>query len=292
MTTLLEPQALAKLSNLRLNVRQVVEGLLTGLHSSPFKGQSLEFAQHREYSFGDELRHIDWKVFARSDRFFIKQYQDETNLRAYIMLDASGSMGYASKGQPPKLSYAAHLAAALSYLLLRQEDAVSAGAFDTELRFFLPPNHQQSHLSLIFKKLEELKAGGDTGIDSALSGLGRHIKKRGLIILISDLLSEPEETLKMLRYYRLRHHEIMVLQVLDPEEINFGFAGENKFVQLEGRSEVSADADSVRDEYRKLFKEMMEGYKLGFRHSKIDYHLFTTDTPLESALGTFLASRE
>lgn len=292
MSKLLEPQALAKLSNLRLNVRQVVEGLLAGLHSSPHKGQSQEFAQHREYSPGDELRRIDWKVFARSDRFFVKQYQDETNLRAYILLDTSGSMAFSSKGRPSKLAYAAHLAAALAYLLLRQEDAVSVAAYDDSLRFYLPPNHQLSQLSLIFSKLEGLEAGGDTGTGAALGEIGRHLKKRGLIILISDLLSDPEETLKMLRYYRLRHHEVMALQVLDPEELDFGFTGENRFVQLEGKAEVSADADEVRDEYRKLLNAMIEEYKLGFRRSKIDYRLFTTDKPLESALGAFLAARE
>lgn len=279
---------LSKLSNLRFNVRHVVEGLLTGLHSSPYKGQSLEFAQHREYSQGDELRHIDWKVFARSDKFFIKQFQDETNLRAYILLDSSGSMKYRSGKHPTKLNYAAHVAAALSYLLLKQEDAVSLSAFDTSLRFYLPPNHQITQLQNVMNKLETLEPGGETAIDDVLKGFGRHLRRRGLIILISDLLTDPQNLMKMLRYFRARHHEIMVLQVLDPQEMDFSFAGENTFVQLEGNSEISADSDSVRNEYRKLIRKFLEEYKQGFKRSKIEYSLITTDTPLEKALASAL----
>lgn len=275
---------LSKLSGLRLNVRQVVEGMLAGLHTSPFKGQSLEFAQHREYSPGDETRYIDWKVFARSDRFFIKQYQDETNLRAYILLDASGSMQFSHGNRPSKLNYAAHIAAALSYLMLRQEDAVSLGAFDSRPRFFLPPNHQLSHLTSIFDKLEGLEAGGDTAIDAVLKDFGRHMRKRGLIILISDLLSDPEKVIKMLKYFRHRHHEIIVVQVLDPEESAFGFSGENTFVQLEGGAEISADSDSVRDEYRKLFAGMENAYRQGFKRARIEFTAASTADTLEETL--------
>ncbi|MFH1368795.1 MAG: DUF58 domain-containing protein [Elusimicrobiota bacterium] len=281
---ILDSLDLNKLSKLRLNVRHVVEGLLSGLHSSPYKGQSLEFAQHREYSPGDEIRHVDWKVFGRSDRFFIKQYQDETNLRAYILLDSSGSMKYSSKGQPSKLNYAAHIAGAIAYLLLKQEDAVSLGAFDDSLRFYLPPNHQTSHLQEIFRKLEGVEAGGETGIGKVLKGFGRHIRRRGLIILVSDLLAEPRKVIETLKYFRCRHHEILVIQVLDPEEVKFRFSGENTFVQLEGNAEISADSDTVRDEYRQLMKNFIDEYKHSFRRSRIEYAMATTDMPLEKTI--------
>ncbi len=291
---LLHPVTLAKLSNLRLRVQRVVEGVLSGLHSSPYKGHSLEFSQHREYAYGDELRHIDWKVYGRSDRFFIKQFQDETNLRAYLLLDASGSMGYRSQGSPgglSKLDYASQLSAALAYLLLRQEDAVSLGVFDTSLRFFLPPRHQLSHFSLLCDKLETLAPGGETGIETVLKGFGRFMKRRGLVIVVSDLLADPAEVLKTLKFFRFRHHEVMVFHVLDPEEIGFHFSGEALFRHAENKEELFADADAIGEAYRGVFAKFLEEYKTGFRSAGIDYHLVTTDTPLETALARCMRGR-
>ena len=287
----LDSLTLAKLSSLKIRVRHVVEGLLSGLHSSPYKGHSLEFAQHREYSSGDELRHIDWKVFGRSDRFFVKQFQDETNLRAYIILDASGSMGFKSANNPSKLEYASSLCAALSYLLLNQEDAVSLGVFDAALRSFIPAHHQLSHLSLLLEKLEKLSPGGKTDIPGVLKGFGRFMKKRGLLIFVSDLLSDVEGVSNALKYFRYRHHEVMVLQVLDPEEINFGYSGENVFTHMEDGSSVFADAGEMGDEYRRLFSGFLSGYKTAFRQAGIDYNLVTTDMPVEKALERCLAKR-
>ncbi len=287
----LDSLTLAKLSKLKIHVRHVVEGLLSGLHSSPYKGHSLEFSQHREYSFGDELRHIDWKVFGRSDKFFVKQFQDETNLRAYIILDASGSMGFSSGSNPSKLEYSAKLCAALSYLLLNQEDAVSLGVFDSALRFFIPPHHQLSHLSLLTDKLENIKPGGETDIPAVLRGFGRFIKKRGLVIFVSDLLSDQENILKALKYYRFRHHEVIVLHVLDPREIDLGYTGENIFTHMEGNSSIFADNDEIAAEYRKLFGGFLSGYQSAFRQAGIDYNLITTDLPIETALERCLAKR-
>jgi len=280
----LDPLTLAKLSTLKIHVRQVVEGLLSGLHTSPYKGHSLEFAQHREYSFGDELRHIDWKVFGRSDKFFVKQFQDETNLRAYVILDASGSMGFSSGKNAPKLEYASRLCAALSYLLLNQEDAVSLSAFDTSMKFFIPPHHQLSHLTLLLDKLETLTPGGETDISGVLGDFGRFIRKRGLMIFVSDLLSDQEKVLSALKYFRYRHNEVIAIQVLDPQEISFGYSGENTFLNLEGGNSIFADTDSMGDEYRKLFGSFLAGYKLAFRRAGIQYNLVTTDMQLETAL--------
>ncbi|MCB4792416.1 MAG: DUF58 domain-containing protein [Elusimicrobia bacterium] len=286
-----DPVSLAKLANMHIRAKSVVEGLLSGLHNSPYKGHSLEFSQHREYSYGDELRHIDWKVFGRSDKFFIKQFQDETNLRGYILLDASGSMNFASSGHITKLDYAKFLAASLAYLFLHQEDSASLSAFDSGLRFYLPPRHQLSHLSVIFDKLEELSSGGETEIENVLKLFGQYLKKRGLIIFISDLLADPQNVLKALKYLRFRHHEIIVLQVLDPSEVKFPFLGDNLFIHLENEKEIFADADTLRAEYIKLFKQFLDEYKTGFRKADIDYYLITTDTPVEIALGQCLSNR-
>jgi uncharacterized protein (DUF58 family) len=287
----LDPVAVSKLASLQLRARCVVEGLLTGLHDSPYRGHSLEFSQHREYSAGDELRHIDWKVYGRSDRFFVKQFQDETNLRAYLLLDASGSMEYGAGGRLTKLQYASHLAAALSYLFLRQEDAVALGIFDRELRAFVPPQNRLSHLSLIFEKLERTVPGGETGISAVLKDFGRFLKKRGLVIILSDLLDEPDEVLRVIRYFRYRHHEVIVLQVLDPDERQFPFSGEQVFAHCEKNEELSFDADDLGAAYRELFGSFLEEYKGGFRRAGIDYHTVMTDMPFEQALGRIVNLR-
>jgi len=280
----LDTVTISKIANLRLRVKSVVEGSLAGLHSSSLKGHSLEFAQHREYSPGDELRRIDWKVFGRSDRFFIKQYQDETNLRAHIVLDASGSMRFAAEGRETKLSYAATLAASLSYLLLRQGDAVGLSVFDETFRFHVPPSHQLSHLSTLIGKLENTSAGGDTDIVAVLRDMGQHIRRRSLVIVISDLLGDDAGVIKALKYFRFRHHEVIVLQVLDPHEIRFPYDGEHAFVHLERKEQVFADGEAVAREYRRIFGRFLAGYKSGFRQAGIDYRMVTTDMPFESAL--------
>ncbi|MBN1622575.1 MAG: DUF58 domain-containing protein [Endomicrobiales bacterium] len=287
----IDPVVLAKLANIRLKAKYVVEGMLSGLHSSPYRGHSLEFAQHREYSYGDELRHIDWKVFGRSDKFFVKQFQDETNLRANVLLDASGSMNFASRGNITKLEYATYLSAAISYLLLRQEDAVALGVFDSELRFYIPPRNQLSHLSLLFDKLDSLVSGGETKIGDVLKNFSQHLKRRGLIIFISDLMSEPGEVLRALKYLRFRHHEIIVFQILDPQEVRFDYIGESNFIHLENKEELFVDSDTIRSEYKRLFNQFIDEYKIGFNKVGIDYNMITTNTPLELALGRCLTHR-
>jgi uncharacterized protein (DUF58 family) len=281
----LDPELLAKISSLKLRAHSVVEGLLSGLHSSPFKGHSLEFAQHRQYSFGDELRHIDWKVFGRSDRFFVKQFQDETNLRAYILVDASKSMCYKNHSDISKFEYAGRLASALSYLLLRQEDAVSLAAFDEELRFFIPPRNTLSHLALLTQKLESMECSGKTDIGEVLKKFGAQLKKRGLVIVISDLLSGEQGVLNALRSIKFRHHEVIAVQILDRSEIEFDFYGETKFVNMENEKNVRADAEAVKNEYRRLVKKFLDEYEMGFRQSGIRYHLITTDIPMEMSIA-------
>jgi uncharacterized protein (DUF58 family) len=281
----------AALSRFRLHVRQVVEGVLAGLHTSTFRGQSLEFSQHREYAFGDELRHIDWKVYGRSDRFVVKQYQDETNVRAHVLVDASGSMQYTSGNHLNKLEYAACLAGAVTCLLLRQEDAAGLGIFDEKLRSWLPPSHRTAHLSLVLGQLEAMKAGGDTDIEGVVKSFGRYIKKRGLVILISDLMSNPDGVISALKYFRHHRHEVIVLHVLDPQELSFTMQGDHCLVHLETKEELSVDCEALRNEYRTIMRDVIETYKRGFRNAGIEYRLMTTDIPLETALARFLRER-
>lgn len=283
------PSDLAQLPHLEVRVRQVVEGMLAGLHASPHRGHSLEFAQHRSYTAGDELRHIDWKVFGRSDRFFVKQYQDETNLRATLLVDASGSMAYASAGNPSKGDYAAFLAAAIACTLLHQEDAVGCAVFGDALRSHLPPNHQLAHLSRICDQLRNSPPSGETAIPSLLAAFGSMLKKRGLVILISDLFDDPAALIAALRHFRARRHGVMVIQVLDPEELRLGFSGERLFTHPEGSERIAADADEIRAVYRGLMEDFTAAYRTGFRQAGIDYHLVTTDTPPEKALVACLA---
>lgn len=287
----IDPAELQRLHGLQIRVKYVVEGALAGLHSSALKGHSLEFAQHREYAPGDEIRHIDWKVAGRSDKFFIKQFQDETNLRAYLVLDASGSMSFAASGRETKLHYGIRLAASLAYLLLHQGDAVGLAVFDDRLRSYLPPSHQQSHLATIFNRLENTAAGGETGIEGVLKDFGQQVKRRSLIILVSDLLGDQAGILRALKYFRYRHHEVMVLQVLDPDETGFPYRGENTFVHLENSGSLYADCDEVAPLYREIAGKFIAAYRSGFRQSGIDYHRVMTDVPLDAALTRCLAKQ-
>jgi uncharacterized protein (DUF58 family) len=285
----LDQNDINRIAHLQVRVRYVVEGALAGLHASSQKGHSLEFAQHREYAPGDELRRIDWKVFGRADRFFVKQYQDETNLRAYIALDASGSMGFAAGGRMTKLAYGTTLAAALAYLLLRQGDAAGLGVFDESFRFSVPAAHQLAHLERLFGKLEDLAAGGETDLAAVLADLGRHIRRRSLVVVISDLMGDAAGVARALRYIRSRHHEVIVLQVLDPDEIRFPYEGERSFVHLENGERVPADAGAIAREYRRAFDRFLAGYTSAFRQAGIAYHRVTTEVPLDAALGRCLA---
>jgi uncharacterized protein (DUF58 family) len=288
----IDPSVIARLPALQLRARQVVEGLHAGLHSAPYHGHSQEFSQHREYTAGDPLRSIDWKVYGRTDRFYVKQYQDETNLRAYLLLDSSHSMEYAHQGRPPKLSFAVNLAAAFAYLLMKQQDAVALGVFDTTLRTWLPPQHHAAHLAVFFDALEQVVAGGETAIPAMLTAFGSRLKKRGMIVIISDLMDTPAAVLAAVRALRARHHEVMVVQVLDPDEIAFPFTGEIRFTDLESSAACVLDADEAGETYRRLMAGFLQEYAAGFRHAGIDYHRITTDTPLEQALSRIIRGRE
>ncbi|MEE2618973.1 MAG: DUF58 domain-containing protein, partial [Candidatus Poribacteria bacterium] len=215
----LDPVALSRLGNMELVARLVVEGFITGLHKSPYQGFSIEFSEHRQYMPGDEVKHIDWKVYGKSDRYYVKKFEEETNLRAYIVLDASGSMNYKFSDQRlTKFQYGCYLAASLAYLMLKQRDSVSLTIFDQEIRNYIPPRSRASHLRAIISALEEAEPSGDTGISEILHSLAKRIIRRGLVILISDLLDQPTEILTALKHFRHRKHEIIVLHLIDEAE--------------------------------------------------------------------------
>ncbi|HPC36387.1 MAG TPA: DUF58 domain-containing protein [Candidatus Marinimicrobia bacterium] len=286
----LEPAVIARLDNMALRARLVVEGFIIGLHRSPYHGFSIEFAEHRPYMPGDEIKYIDWKLYGKTDRFYIKEFEEETNLKSYIILDKSGSMGYQS-GAVSKLVYGSYLAAALGYLLLKQQDAVSLTLFDTEITTYLPPIAKKSHLNLVLGALEKVTAGSETSIAPLLHSAAEKIKKRGLIILISDLLDDPASVINALKHFRHRRHEVIVFQVLDPQELEFGFNRQTKFVDLENRDTLLTEPGQVKLAYRQAINNFIEDYKIQCRANNIDHVLLTTDRPLDLALTEYLNKR-
>ncbi len=288
---LLDPEAVARLSGLQLRAMAVVEGFLTGLHQSPYHGFSVEFSQHRQYMPGDSLRHLDYKVLARTGRYYIKQYEEETNLKAYLLVDHSGSMGYGS-GTISKLEYGSLLAAALSLLLLKQRDAVGLVTFERELTGIMQPSSAMGWLGPLTNRLENLMPSGRTEVGKALLDIAERVKRRGLAVLISDLLDDPDRVIAGMKAVRHVGHELLVFHVLDPLEVTFAFSRDARFQDLETDHVLPSRPWHIRDEYRKEMQKFIDNYKQVCRENRIDYRLFTTDTPYERALFEFLVRRK
>ncbi len=286
----LDPEIISKLDNMSLRARLIVEGFIIGLHKSPYHGFSVEFAEHRPYIPGDEIKHIDWKLYGRVDRYYIKQFEEETNLKSHILLDKSGSMGYKS-GNITKLSYASYLSAALGYLMLKQQDAVSLTMFDSEVRFYLPPFAKKSHLNLVLSALESTLPGEETDIAPLLHEMAEKIRKRGLIILISDLLDEPDKVINALKHFRHKRHEVILFQILDPQEVKFSFNRQTRFVDMETKNELVTEPWHIQKAYQRTVNSFIEHYKLQCRANNIDYILLTTDKSLDLALTGYLNKR-
>lgn len=281
---------LKHLSRLGLRARTAVEGLISGIHRSHAYGWNVEFADFREYTKGDDIRYIDWKVFARTDRFFIKQFEEETNMRVYVVVDQSQSMAYKSNGQG-KIAYACTLAAALSYLFVRQGDSVGLVTFDKEMRAYLPPRNTPMHLQRVWKTLEELEPGGTTDVTRNLRYLAARVRRRGLLILISDLLDRPERVITGLSHFRHKKFEAIAFHILDPAEVEFPFQGNTVFRDMESRRWVETSARAVRDTYLDLFNSFLETVRGGCRQTGVDYQLIRTDIPIERALLQYLSLR-
>jgi uncharacterized protein (DUF58 family) len=267
----------------------VVEGFLSGLHASPFKGFSQEFADYRQYMPGDELKRIDWKVFGRSDRFYIKEYQEETNLRAYILLDKSGSMGY-GKGIS-KLEYAKYLGASLAYMLFKQKDNVGIATFDTQIREIIPPSARRTNFMKILRAVAGASPGGETRVSDVLYELAQKIKRRGLVIMLSDMFDDPADVVKSLRSFRYRKHEILVFQIIDNDERKFPFDESAIFTDLEDGSELIVSPGEIRDGYCVRFERFLDFYRERLLESHIDHTILYTDTPYDKALFAYLQKR-
>lgn len=286
----LDPQLVAKLSNMNLVSRVVAEGFITGLHRSPHKGFSVEFAEHRQYVPGDDPRFLDWTVYAKTDHYFIKEYEEETNLKAYLLLDASASMGYGS-GNLTKLEYACYLAAGLAYLMVKQRDSVGLVTFADRIRKHLPPKSKASHLRLILDELADLSPGGETKISKTFHDLAENIKRRGLIIAISDLLDTPKDVLTSLQHFRHRKHDVIVFHVLDKDEIEFPFGSYATFQDLETGQRLQVDPGFFRKQYQRKMQELLETYKRGCFESRIDYVQVDTSVPYDHTLTSYLSRR-
>jgi len=288
---MLTPESVSRLSRLDLIARFVVEGFITGLHKSPYHGFSAEFAEHRQYMAGDSLRYLDWKVYGRTDRMYVKRFEEETNLKAHIVLDASGSMGFRDGGSMTKLRYASVCAAALAFLMLRQRDSVGLVTFAEKMLSRVPPRSVQSQLVEIIKVLDGIEAGGETVAGDILHTLAERIDVRGLIIFISDLLIDPGDLVRGMKHFRHNGHEVLVLHVLDPREIAFDYDGEIRFTDLETGQTVATQPRHIRDDYRRIFDERF-GKLIGeFHDMSVDYARFTTDVPFDRALSEYLAKR-
>jgi len=291
MSKFLNPTDLVKLSNMKLRAKVVVDGFIAGLHDSALKGLSLDFAEHREYVPGDELKYLDWKILGRTDRYYIKQYKEESTLTGYILLDISLSMGYGSK-LFTKLQYASYLTASLAYLMLRQQDKVGLILFNENIAEYIPAKSSTSHMGFIMNRLDNIMPIGKTSICEVLENINSFMKKRGLIILISDLYNDEDKVLRYLKYLNSKKNEIIVFHILDKEELYLSFKEPFIFEGMEDKLKVLALPDMIRYEYKNLIEKFISKYKLTCEKNNIDYVLFNTETPLEYGLLHYLEKRE
>jgi uncharacterized protein (DUF58 family) len=288
----LQPDVVAKLSNMELVARLVVEGFITGLHKSPYHGFSVEFAEHRQYMPGDEIKHIDWKIYGKTDRYYIKQFEEETNLKAYIILDASKSMSFSSGGRMSKLEYASYIAAALAQLMVQQRDAVGFTLYDEKVQLYMPPHATKSYLKEILRQLELLKSSNKTATADSLHTIAERIKRRGLVIILSDLFDKPNEVMAALRHFRHKKNEVIVMQILDPLERSFDFGRDAVFKDLETSEELTTQPWHIQKAYRQEMKKFLDTYKKECREHNIDYVLLDTSTPFDVALIEYLHKRQ
>ena len=286
----LDPKVLNKITRLDLKARHIVEGFMGGMHKSPYHGFSVEFAEHREYAPGDDLKHLDWKVFGRTDRLYIKEYELETNLRSHILLDTSESMDYGSK-DTTKLELASHIAASMAYLVLRQQDSVGMVCFDKEVKTFIPTSSSMGHLRPILGTLASSNAQNKTDLGTVLNTLAERIQRRGLIILISDLFDKPESILKSLQHFSHKRHDVIVFHVLDEYELTFPFERMTLFEGLEEYPKLLIDPRSLRKAYLEEVNKFCEEMRKGCVKQMVDYVRISTDQDLDVELTKYLASR-
>jgi uncharacterized protein (DUF58 family) len=297
---ILRPEVVSRLSSIDLVARLVVEGFITGLHRSPYHGFSVEFSEYRPYQSGESVKNIDWRIWGRTDRFFVKQFQEETNLKSYLLLDASASMRYSSSGAAPdasgggtsKFRYAVCLAAALAYLMLVQRDAVGLATFDDRIRAFLPPRSVFSYLHVLLSEMEKTDNRGETDLSGIFNTLAERIKRRGLIVVFSDLLDDQDSVLASLKHFRHRKHEVIVFHILDPMEKRLDFRTDAEFVDLETGEKLRTDPRQTGGTYRDAVGRFVDRYRRECRSHGIDYVAIDTSQPFDEALFRYLTRRK
>ena len=289
-TRFIQPEVLSRIANLELVARAVVEGFIAGLHRSPYKGFSVDFMEYRPYIPGDDLMRIDWKLFARTDRYFIKEFEDETNTRLNLLVDISHSMGYSSTSLT-KMQYAFYLASSLAYLMIRQRDAVGLTLFDDKIIERIPPRSSKGHLHTILTHMERAELGAETALGKPLHEMAEQQRRRGFMVLISDLLADAEALVDGLKHFRFNGHEVLVFHILDPQEVHFDFTDVVEFEDLETGEKMLIEAESAREQYLENFNRFRERLRKECGLLGVDYTLLTTDQPLDFALFNYLASR-
>ncbi|MCY3773680.1 MAG: DUF58 domain-containing protein [Gemmatimonadetes bacterium] len=316
----LDPKTLSSLSSMEMRARIVVEGFVSGLHKSPYRGFGVEFVEYRQYTPGDDIRHVDWKAVGRSDRYYVKEYEDETNLQCVLLLDRSASMGYGARptgrsrrsgrgrrsgrDRPStpagptrptsgldKLEYGSYLAASLAYLIMRQGDGVGLVTFDRVVHDYLPPSSKNTHLHAIHSMLEDLSAAEGTDIGKPLHDLAESAPRRGLVILISDLIDDVEQIMNALMHFRFKGHEVLVFHIVDREELTFPFTETARFDDPETGERITVTPSAIRDEYLEAVGDFMESIRTGCAKIQVDYERMETERPLDFALFSYLSRR-
>jgi len=287
----LKPEVIRQVARLDLRAKFIVEGFLAGLHGSPYHGFSVEFSEHRRYVAGDDLRLLDWTVYAKTDKFYIKKFEAETNLQAHLVVDMSESMAYSYSGAISKLDYAICVAAALCYMMINQQDAVGLVTFDDRLRTYIPPRSRRSQLTNILAELTHAAPRGRTGLAATLNEAARLIRRRGLVILFSDLLTDPEPVYEGLHHLRFRGHDVIVFHILDEAEATFPFEGAVRFEDVETRERLVVDPLSIRAGYLAELARFIEGYRTACYRANIDYVQVDTSVTFDNALMSFLVAR-
>ncbi len=292
----LDPNTLSRLSTMEMRARIVVEGFVSGLHKSPYRGFGVEFVEYRQYTPGDDIRHVDWKALGRSDRYYVKEYEDETNLQCVLLLDRSASMGYGAHGSGRsgglnKLEYGSYLAASLAHLIMRQGDGVGLVTFDRTVHDYLPPSSKNTHLHAIHSTLEALRAGEGTDLGKPLHELAETIPRRGLVILISDLIDDVEQTMNALMHFRFKGHEVLVFHIIDQDELAFPFSETARFDDPETGAHITVTPSAIRADYQRAVEAFMESIRTGCAKIQVDYERMETEKPLDFALFSYLSRR-
>ncbi|MGE5436343.1 MAG: DUF58 domain-containing protein [Syntrophothermus sp.] len=287
----LSPTFISKLNSFELKARFVVEGFMVGLHKSPYHGFSVEFSEHRPYMLGDNIKNIDWKIYGKTEKFFIKQYEEETNLRGYILLDTSKSMSFKSGNNISKLEYGATLASALSYLMIKQQDAAGLTLYSDKIEKFLPPKASRVYLQEIYKNLSEVKAGSKTNTARCLNAIAEKIKRRGIVIIISDFFDDIDALLPALKHFSYNKNEVIIFQILDPMELNFSFGSDAVFKDLETEEEMTTQPYQIQKAYKETFNDFINRIKTESLNSNIEYNLIDTSTTFDKALFSYIQKR-